>query len=424
MHLFLDPRGEAALTDLYAELTGEERTFAQVAAEAKLEQATGTFEPELRRLHEEAAGVPNLALSLASFHVYRTYVEPERGLVSDEDRLELARASLSEQLARILLLEEPGYDGFVPRFQQSTGPVMAKGVEDTAFYRYNRFVALNEVGGDAGRWSLPVDDFHLANIRRAERFPRHLLTTFTHDTKRSPDVRARLLALAGHAEEWADLARRELDFDDDNEAYFALQTLVGSWPIAADRVDAYLEKAFRESKLRTNWLSPDEEWERRIKQWARRKRDAAGAFAERLVAEGERISLGVLVLKLTCPGVPDIYQGDELEALALVDPDNRRPVDWGLRRRLLAGDTRREPKLFVTRRLLDLRRRRPEAFAAGYMPVAAPSGVCAFMRGPGVLVVVPVSPEALPEVDVAGEWHDVLEGHVPFRVYESVRDGR
>src|SRR5262245_15453746 len=295
MHLFLDPRGEAALTDLYAELTGEQRTFEQVAAEAKIEQATGTFEPELRRLHGEAAGVPNLALSLASLHVYRTYVEPERGRVAGEDRFELARASLSEQLARMLLLEEPGYEGFVRRFQQSTGPVMAKGVEDTAFYRYNRLVALNEVGGDTGRWTLSVDDFHLANIKRAERFPRHLLTTFTHDTKRSPDVRARLLALAGRVDEWAEFARREVDFDDPNEAYFALQTLVGSWPVGEERIDAYLEKAFRESKLRTNWLAPDEEWERRVKDWARRKREAAGSFAERLAAEAMRISLGMLV---------------------------------------------------------------------------------------------------------------------------------
>src|SRR5262245_61637811 len=168
MHLFLDPRGEAPLAELYADLTGERRTFEQVAAEAKLEQATGTFEPELRRLHQEADGLPNLALALASFHVYRTYVEPERGLVAEEDRAELARASLSDRLARVLLLEEPGHDSFVRRFQQSTGPVMAKGVEDTAFYRYNRLVALNEVGGDAGRWTLRVDDFHLANIARAE----------------------------------------------------------------------------------------------------------------------------------------------------------------------------------------------------------------------------------------------------------------
>ena len=280
--------------------------------------------------------MPNLAAALASFHVYRTYVEPERDAVADEDRFEIARAAVSDGLDRILLLEDRGYDEFVRRFQQATGPVMAKGVEDTAFYRWNRLVALNEVGGDPGLWTLPVDEFHRANIERAARFPRHLLTTFTHDTKRSPDVRARLLALTWHADEWAAFARRELDFVDPNEGYFVLQTLVGASGISQERIDTYLEKAFREAKQRTSWLAPDEEWEGRVKRWAASKRAAADGLTERLRADAERISLAMLVLKLTCPGVPDIYQGDELEALALVDPDNRRPVDWELRRRLLA----------------------------------------------------------------------------------------
>jgi (1->4)-alpha-D-glucan 1-alpha-D-glucosylmutase len=425
MRLFVEPGTEAAFTELYASLTGETRPFPDVAAEAKLEQALGTFEPELRALHRDL-DVPNLGAALASFHVYRTYVEPEHGIVTDEDRYEIARAAVSETLARILLLEEPGHEAAVTRFQQTTGPVMAKGVEDTAFYRYNRLVGLNEVGGDPGAWSLAVDDFHLANLRRAARFPRHLLTTFTHDTKRSPDVRARLVALTAHAEEWERFARAELDFEDRNEAYLALQTLVAAWPIDADRIDAYLEKAFRESKVRTNWLEPDEEWEARIKVWARAKRDAAGAFAGRLRDDAERVALGMLVLKLTCPGVPDIYQGDELESLALVDPDNRRPVDWELRRRSLdelragAEPARELLKLWVTWKLLGLRRRRPEAFAGGYMPLDAAPDVCAFMRGPDVAVLVPLRGEAGPAP--AGDWVDVLEGRLPFRVLE--RAGR
>ena len=231
-------------------------------------------------------------------------------------------------------------------------------------------------------------------------------------------MRARLLALTWHADEWAELARRELDFADANEAYFALQTLVGAWPIEHERIDAYFEKAFRESKMRTNWLEPDEEWEGRIKAWARSKRDVAGALAERIRAEGERISLSMLVLKLTCPGVPDIYQGDEAEALALVDPDNRRPVDWSRLARLLGrGPARASRSCASRRRLLDLRRSHPDAFAGGYMPVAAAPDVCAFMRGPDVLVVVPLAPSASPEVDVAGDWRDVLEERFPFRVY-------
>src|SRR5262249_9247296 len=157
--------------------------------------------------------------------------------------------------------------------------------------------------------------------------------------------------------------------------------------------------AFREAKRRTSWLEPDESWERRIFEWARAKRETAGGLAERVRAEGERISLGMLILKLVCPGVPDIYQGDELQTLALVDPANRRPVDWELRQRLLADDPARDRKLWVTSRLLDLRRRRPEAFAGGYMPVRAADDVCAFMRGPDVLVVVPLSPTASREVD-------------------------
>ncbi len=421
MRLFVDPRAEGPLTQLYAELTGESRTFDEVAAEAKLEQATNTFEPELRRLHQDVAGLSNLRLALASFHVYRTYVEPERDAVADEDRFEISRAAVSDRLARILLLEERGHDEFVRRFQQTTGPVMAKGVEDTAFYRYNRFVALNEVGGHAGRWTMPVDEFHLANMKRAERFPLHLLTTFTHDTKRSPDVRARLLALSWHTDAWAEFVRRELDFEDANAAYLALQTLVGAWPIEQERIDAYLVKASREAKQQTSWLAPGRGVGAAVHALGGvETRVLRVVLAERVRAEGVRIALAMLVLKLTCPGVPDIYQGDELEALALVDPDNRRPVDWELRRRLLAEDPERDPKLWVTWKLLALRARRPEAFAGGYMPVDAPPDVCAFMRGPDVLVVVPVAPDARPDVQVAGEWRDALEERFAFRVHERV----
>ena len=422
MRLFVDPASEDAFTRLYAELTGETRTFDELASEAKLEQAAGTFEPELRKLHQDL-DVPNLAAALASFHVYRTYVEPEHGVVSEADRYEISRAALSESLQRILLLEEPGHESFVTRFQQTTGPVMAKGVEDTAFYRYNRLVALNEVGGDPGRWSLSVDDFHRVNSERAERFPRQLLTTFTHDTKRSPDVRARLVALTSQAEAWEQFARAELDFEDRNEAYLALQTLVAAWPIEQERIDAYLPKAYREAKLKTNWLEPDEEWEGRITAWAAAKRAAAGDFVVRFLdGAGEHVALGMLVLKLTSPGVPDLYQGDELEALALVDPDNRRAVDWDERRRVLGGfragaePTRETMKLWVTWKLLDLRRRRPEAFSGGYTPLDAPEHVCAFRRGPDVAVFVPLRGEAEPGLE--GEWDEVLEGRLPVRVLE------
>ena len=191
--LFVDPAGEEPLTRLYEELTGERRPFAQVAAEAKLEQARTTFEEEAAQLAAKLPFEADVAAALAAFHVYRTYVEPDAALVTDDDRAAIEEARLPDELARILLLEERGHDAFVVRFQQTTPPVHAKGVEDTAFYRWNRFVALNEVGGDPGRFSLSVEGFHEANLARP---PGGLLATTTHDTKRSADVRARLACIA------------------------------------------------------------------------------------------------------------------------------------------------------------------------------------------------------------------------------------
>ena len=179
-------------------------------------------------------------------------------------------ATLPEPLRRILLLEERGHDEFVTRFQQTTGPVMAKGVEDTAFYRYYRLTALNEVGGDPGRFSLPVEEFHRANLERAARFPNHLLATQTHDTKRSGDVRARIVALAALADEWVERRAAWRALDDPHEDELLWQTLVGAWPIEHERVEAYLEKALREAKVNTNWVEPNEEHERRVKEAARR----------------------------------------------------------------------------------------------------------------------------------------------------------
>ena len=399
--LFVDPSGEEPLTRLYEELTGEARGFEEVAFEAKLEVATTIFEPELRRLHEDVA-VPNLPLALASFLVYRTYVEPGTGAVGVADRAEIARAAVSESLARILTLEEPGNELFVTRFQQATGPVTAKGVEDTAFYRWFRLAALNEVGGDPGRFTLPVDEFHRANIERELAFPLQLLATQTHDTKRSGDVRSRIAALAGLAEEWGRLVRGWPRLDDPNESYLVYQTLVGAWPLELGRLEAYLEKALREGKRSTNWIEPDEAHERRVREFVRGLYDDAAwlaefePFAALVAAEGRRISLGSTLLKLTVPGVPDLYQGDELESLSLVDPDNRRAVDWELRRRLLREPVREESlKLHLIRRVLAVR----DGFG-GYMPVDAGPDVCAFRRGAGVLVVVPLRPggeKAIPE---------------------------
>jgi (1->4)-alpha-D-glucan 1-alpha-D-glucosylmutase len=419
--LFVDPAGEVPLTELYADLTGERRSFAEIAHEAKLEQAAGTFEPELRELHQEL-DVPNLAQALASFRVYRTYVEPWSGRVADADREAIAGAALSDRLERILLLEEPGHDAFVTRFQQTTGAVMAKGVEDTAFYRYNRLLALNEVGGDPGRFGLSVEAFHAANLKRAQRFPRGLLATQTHDTKRSADVRARIAALAGIPTEWERFARRWLaGAPDRNEGYLILQTLVGAWPLSLDRLERYVEKALREEKRHTSWVDPDRRWEESVRAWCRGLLEDT-AFTQELEAllQGIRIaaelaSLGQVLLKLTSPGLPDIYQGDELEALSLVDPDNRRPVDWQLRRDLLTGvrrgasPTRETMKLHLLARALELRRRRPDAFLDSYVPLEAGPDVCAYRRGAHVAVVVPIRPRAPKDLlDLGSSWVDLL----------------
>jgi (1->4)-alpha-D-glucan 1-alpha-D-glucosylmutase len=417
MGLFVDPTAEPSFTALYESVTGDSRRFEDIAALAKLEVAVNIFEPELRRLHDGAA-VESLPAALASFHVYRTYIRPYAGVIEDADRDEIGRAGVSEELRRILFLQETGHEDFVVRFQQTTGPVMAKGVEDTAFYRYFRLAALNEVGGDPGRFGLAVSAFHDANAKRAARFPRQLLTTYTHDTKRSPDVRSRLVALTWLAEEWTARVlawRAELGgLDDAREELLVYQTLVGALPISRERLDAYLEKALREGKVTTSWLAPNLEHEARVQEYAARAAEliAGDPLLGRVRAFGRRIALGQLLLKLTAPGVPDIYQGDELEDLSLVDPDNRRPVDWAARRAALAGllagvePSAETEKLFVTWKALALRAERAGAFAGSYEPVDLGPGVFAFTRGGEVLVAVAVRPEA--QVALPAGWNDVL----------------
>jgi (1->4)-alpha-D-glucan 1-alpha-D-glucosylmutase len=421
--LFVDPAAEEPLTALYRELAGETRAFAEVAAEAKLEQARTDLRPEVERLWR-LLDEPGLDEAVASFRVYRTYVEPDIGRVEAQDREELARAGVSERLARVLLLEDRGHDELVTRFQQTTGAVMAKGVEDTAFYRYNRLLALNDVGGDPGRFGLSLAGFHERNARRP---PNTLLTTFTHDTKRSADVRARLAALTWVPGEWEALVRAVGlgDGIEPNDAYHVLQTVVGAWPLEPGRLAAYVEKALREGKRTSSWIEPDEEAERRVQEYGRAL--LASAEVERFVARlrplGRRIALGQLLLKLTSPGVPDLYQGDELEALALVDPDNRRPVDWGRRRRLLdelcegAGATEETEKLYVTRGTLELRARIPEAFAGAYEPLDLGPDACAFVRGGSVLVVVPLRDVAAPHPGAG--WRDVLGARLGVGLYVS-----
>jgi (1->4)-alpha-D-glucan 1-alpha-D-glucosylmutase len=408
---------EQQLTELYEEFTGDARRYEDIAALSKLEVAVNTFEPELRRLHQELE-IENLAIALASFHVYRTYIQPYKGIIDELDRHEIGRAGVSEELRRILFLQDEGHEDFIVRFQQVTGPVMAKGVEDTAFYRYFRLAALNEVGGDPGRFGMSVEEFHAANEKRGVRFPRHMLTTYTHDTKRSPDVRSRIAALSWLPDAWAERVRVWHDelggLEDAREELLVYQSLVGALPIERERLDAYLEKALREGKVNTNWLTPNEEHERSVQEYAWRAAELIShdPFLDRVRELGRRLSLAQLLLKLTAPGVPDVYRGDELEDLSLVDPDNRREVDWPARqdalRALQDGGAVDESnaKLYVTWKALGLRAEHADAFAGSYEPVDAGRGVCAFVRGGDVLVAAAVRPDAT--VRLPEGWHDVL----------------
>jgi (1->4)-alpha-D-glucan 1-alpha-D-glucosylmutase len=403
---------------------------------------------------------------IAAFPVYRTYVVPgvepspddvahvEEAVKTAKERRPDLDADLLDFLGEVILGRRHHggsqvEDELVGRFQQVTGPVMAKGVEDTAFYTWTRFAALNEVGGDPGRFGVPVEEFHRDNEMIQRTWPATMLTTSTHDTKRSEDVRARLALLseipgrfAEAVASWSALNRRHHtgEFPDRNIEWLLYQTLVGAWPLPADRAMAYIEKAAKEAKEHTSWVDPDPAYDAALRSFVEGALADAEflaqlqEFAAPLVAPGWVNSLAMALLKLTSPGVPDIYQGNELWDLSLVDPDNRRSVDWALRARLLdeaegvspaeAWGARADsglPKMLLTQRALHLRRRRPEAFRGEYSALAA-SGekaghVVAYARGGEVVAVAPRLVLGLGGGwrDTAltlppGEWRDVLEG--------------
>jgi (1->4)-alpha-D-glucan 1-alpha-D-glucosylmutase len=462
--LFVDPAGEARLTALYEELVPEaadgdydalvldkKRAVLGDALAADLTRLTALFVDVCERhrryrdytrheLHEVLREV------VARFPVYRTYVGPGR-LPTDAESQYVseaiesacdARPDLDAGLFAFLrdLLLQPVRGGveeeLVARFQQLTGPVMAKGVEDSAFYVYNRLVALNEVGGHPGRFGTSVEDFHQAMAAAQRDWPASMLATSTHDTKRSEDVRARLAVLSEMPDEWASAVRGWMarqSFADANTAYLFWQSLVGAWPWSVDRATAYMEKATKEAKTCTSWTDPNPEFDESVQEFVRavfadqELLAEVASFVAPLVERGRVNSLAQTLVKLTAPGVPDTYQGCELWDLSLVDPDNRRPVDFDERRRLLAsldgeglsvenvlaqGD-RGLPKLLVTSRALRLHRDRPDLFTT-YEPLPAPQGVVAFSRG-GAVTVVP-RPGArdgdvvLPE----GAWRNVFTG--------------
>ena len=328
------------------------------------------------------------------------------------------------------------------RIQQTAAMVMAKGVEDTVFYRYNRFVALNEVGGDPGRFGVPPEEFHRRAGQAAGEYPRSMTALSTHDTKRSEDVRARLAVLSELPGEFAAAVRRwsgRARLPEPTLNLLAWQSLVGAWPITTERLGGYLEKASREAKIATSWTEPNAAFDAAVAAWPEAVlADAAlaadvGEFVARVRDAGWSNSLGQKLVQLTMPGVPDLYQGSELWDLSLVDPDNRRPVDFGRRRELLARidggwlpgvDESGAAKLLVVTRALRLRRDRPALFG-GYRALAAEGPAAghavAFARGGDRLVAVatrlPVGLQrdggwrgtVLPLPGGAG-WTDVLTG--------------
>jgi (1->4)-alpha-D-glucan 1-alpha-D-glucosylmutase len=337
---------------------------------------------------------------------------------------------------------------FAVRFQQTTGPVQAKGVEDTACYRWSRLVSLNEVGCDPDRFGVTQDEFHAVAGRLAADWPATMTTLSTHDTKRQEDVRARLAVLAEIPQEWGKQVRqwhKEGTAVDPDTEYLLWQTVVGAWPISGDRLAGYLTKAVREAKRRTSWVDPDQEYEAAVLALAARALEdpelagSIAGFVAEIAGDAAVNSLGAKLVQLTMPGAPDVYQGCETAALSLVDPDNRREVDFARIRgdlealdasldAILSGDgdlhAFGRAKLLVTSRALRLRRARPEWFAGGYEPLAAAGTAAAhavaFRRGQAVTVVtrLPVGLRRrggwqdtalrLP----AGAWADLLTGTV------------
>ncbi len=451
--VLVDPEGEATLTALDTELTGVQTDWAQLVHDCKHDVATGMLGAELRRL---AALVPDvtdgadaLAEVLACFPVYRSYL-PDHG-VEDLDQALAAAAHRRPALAATLAALSPrlrdSSDELAIRFQQTSGAVMAKAVEDTAYYRWTRFVTLNEVGGDPARFGLELDAFHAAAARREEIAPQGMTTLSTHDTKRCADVRARLAVLSELPDWWADAVREftrlaraaGASVPDPSLGHLLWQTLVGAWPLPPDRLRPYLDKAMREARTRTSWTDPNEPFETALHGLADTAlddpalRSALARVAARVIPPGRSNSLSAVLVQLAMPGVPDTYQGGELWDLSLVDPDNRRPVDFTERGELLARidrgwlpevDDSGAAKLLVVSRTLRARREHPERFT-GYTPLRATGPgaphVVAFARN-GVVAVatrLPVGLAAhggwgettlhLPE----GSWTDAFTGFSP-----------
>ncbi len=458
MNVLVRPEGMAELTAVYADFIGQQTVLAEIAHEKKIAVGQESLASDVSRLtslfveicesnrnqrdYTRAEVRRAIREFAACFRVYRSYVVPDRDEITAEDCEVIAQAAqcaknkrqdidgdLFEFMRDVLTLKVTGKQEseFVLRFQQFTGPVMAKGVEDTAFYCYNRLTGMNEVGSDPARDGISVKEFHEYCREMQATHPLTMTTLSTHDTKRSDDVRARLAVLTempgrfgAGVHRWS---RMNSDFramkadgssmPDRNTEYLYYQSLIGAWPISVERIQAYMLKAVREGKQQTSWVANNTAFEEALSRFI----DATlqhQPFVEEMeqfvasVKEAGRVnSLAQTLMKHTAPGVPDLYQGAELWDLSLVDPDNRRPVDYKVRCRLLQEmqnlsavqvmERMEEglPKLWTIRHALHLRRERPDWFGveAGYRLLKATgtkkAHVIAYLRGDHVITVVP-----------------------------------
>ena len=479
--LLIDPAAAEPLTDLYREFTGETEDYLQVVYHKKHQVLRELFANDVHRLAELLVQICErharyrdftrrelrtvVREIIACFPVYRTYIRAAQAQIAEIDAQRINQAVAAARVHRadidpdlfdfvrdVLLLKLTGRteSDFLMRFQQVTGPVMAKGVEDTAFYNYHRFISLNEVGGDPNHFGYPLDAFHVACRETQRLWPESMLATTTHDTKRSEGVRARLALLSEMSQAWRKAVtawaehnkrHKQIGQPERNFEYALYQTLVGAWPLSPERATAWALKAVREAKRHTSWIEQKADYEQAVTAFVeaimadRQFLASLEAFVRPLIEPGRVNALSQVLVKLTSPGVPDIYQGNELWDLSLVDPDNRRPVDFDMRRKLLAEITtltteqimaRSEeglPKLWVTRQALHLRRDRPQWFGReGYYEPVTASGyradcLVAFSRAGSCLTVAPLRvtksladwrDTSIPLT--AGEWTNILTG--------------
>jgi (1->4)-alpha-D-glucan 1-alpha-D-glucosylmutase len=447
-----DPVGQGPLDSLETRLRGAPVVWADMVHDNKRAVADGILRSEVLRISRELAASPGFDLLdvadavaelIACFPVYRSYLPDGRAWLDEADALARARRPDLVPVLDVVtpLLADAASDAAL-RFQQTSGMVMAKGVEDCSFYRWSRLTSLNEVGADPAIFSLPVSDFHAAMATRQDEWPDAMTTLSTHDTKRGEDVRARIAVLAEVPDRWVDALDKLLELaplPDPGFGALLWQAVLGAWPASRDRLHGYAEKAMREAGDRTTWTAPDTAYEAAVHAAVDQAYDDPRVSAvledllARITAAGWSNSLSMKLVALTVPGVPDVYQGSELWEQSLVDPDNRRPVDFEQRQRILsqvlagerpvltsALDDLGAAKLLVTQVALTLRRTQPERFAS-YRPVEvtgpAADHLLAFDRG-GAITVATRLPAALTTAgwgDTAlvlpdGTWADLLTG--------------